>query len=330
MSCRSSRFSTSVSNRLLALLGVAILAAGVGTPAQAGPIGAVGDLYVVDSWHNVVVQFDGTTGARVGTFASGGLTRAGNLVFGADGDLYVSNTRPNNTDGINPYDGNTGAFLGEFVPLGTAGLDGAGKMAFGPNGNLFVAAYSEVSSSGGVYEFDGTTGAFVRMIGAGHFFQTLAFLPSGNLIALDHLTGNVWEYAMPAGTLVGLYAIVPTAQAGMGIAESMIFAANGNLFVLSAHQIHQLDAAGTIVSSFPLTETNFPSDIALGPDGMLYVSDFNFGEVHRYNPVTGAYLGIFADGLIYPIGLTFKGVIPEPATLVLLVVGALGLARRRR
>ena len=55
-------------------------------------------------------------------FASGGglnLTVA--VVFGPDGNLYVSGS---NSDNVVRYNGTTGAFIDEFIPAGSGGLNG--------------------------------------------------------------------------------------------------------------------------------------------------------------------------------------------------------------
>ena len=68
----------------------------------------------VSSVHTAsVLEYDGTTGAFVKTFASGGgLNGPFGLVFGPNGDLFVSSS---NTDAVLEYDGTTGAFVKSFV-----------------------------------------------------------------------------------------------------------------------------------------------------------------------------------------------------------------------
>src|SRR5205823_3419834 len=72
---------------------------------------------------NNVLRYNGTTGASMGTFASGGgLSAPTGLTFGPDGNLYVASQ---NTDSVLRYNGTTGAFLNTFVSTGSGGLTGA-------------------------------------------------------------------------------------------------------------------------------------------------------------------------------------------------------------
>src|SRR2546428_8090283 len=60
-----------------------------------------------------VQRYNGTTGASLGTFASGGgLSGPVHVVFGPDGNLYVSDI---DSGRVLRYNGSTGAFLNTFV-----------------------------------------------------------------------------------------------------------------------------------------------------------------------------------------------------------------------
>ncbi len=87
------------------------------------------NLYVASHTNHSVVRFNGRTGAFIDAFVfsgSGGLSKAQGLTFGPDktGDhwpeLYVASE---NTNSVKVYDGKTGAFLSDFVPSGSGGLN---------------------------------------------------------------------------------------------------------------------------------------------------------------------------------------------------------------
>jgi DNA-binding beta-propeller fold protein YncE len=60
-----------------------------------------------------VFRYNGSTGALMGTFASGGgLNFPCGLVFGPDGNLYVSSEFSNE---VIRYNGTTGALIGTFA-----------------------------------------------------------------------------------------------------------------------------------------------------------------------------------------------------------------------
>jgi hypothetical protein len=90
-----------------------------------------------------VLEYNGTTGAFVKTFASGGgLSIPAGLVFGPSGDLFVSGFTNN---AVLEYNGTTGAFVETFTSGG--GLANPTYLAFSPTAarsralDLYVARY---------------------------------------------------------------------------------------------------------------------------------------------------------------------------------------------
>ena len=89
---------------------------------------ASGGLLVSSTFTNDVKRYNGTTGAFIDNFASGGgLDGSIGLAFGPDGNLYVGSFY---TDSVKRYDGTTGAFIDDFASGG--GLDGTGELIFSP------------------------------------------------------------------------------------------------------------------------------------------------------------------------------------------------------
>jgi DNA-binding beta-propeller fold protein YncE len=68
---------------------------------------------VASEGNNEVIRYNGTTGALIGTFASGGgLNYPFGLVFGPDGNLYVCSLFSNE---VIRYNGTNGALIGTFA-----------------------------------------------------------------------------------------------------------------------------------------------------------------------------------------------------------------------
>jgi DNA-binding beta-propeller fold protein YncE len=142
-----------------AFIGVFVSAGSGGlVEPRSAAFGPDGNLYVtsrdINTGLNGVMRYQGLSGASPGSpLPAAGETWAGaaftpifapqatdgggarELLFGPDGNLYVDG---GNTQGINRYDGTTGAFLGVFVSQGTGTQVNGRGMAFDPEGRLYV------------------------------------------------------------------------------------------------------------------------------------------------------------------------------------------------
>jgi len=90
----------------------------------------------------------------------GALDSAEDLVFGPDGNLYVSNS---GTADIKRYRRNTGIYMNTFVEAGAGGLGAPVGIRFGGDGNLYVVDYTHQN----IKVYDGTSGTFIRTIEPG-------------------------------------------------------------------------------------------------------------------------------------------------------------------
>jgi DNA-binding beta-propeller fold protein YncE len=120
------------------------------------------NLYVNSHMSNEVFRFDGTTGAFMDVFVtagSGGLAQPSGLVFGPnDGNLYVAAHAPMAGGGkVFRYNGTTGEFMDEFVPLGSGEIRNPTALKFGSDGYLYVNS----RGNSRVLRFDGTSGEFI-------------------------------------------------------------------------------------------------------------------------------------------------------------------------
>jgi WD40 repeat protein len=163
---------------------------GLGRPTGL-TFGPDGNLYLMSAADDRVMRYDGTTGAPVPAPGKDGaifvdpgtlLYAYGELAFGADGNLYVSNFGGNDVLRI---DATTGNSLGEFVPAGDHGLTGSHGLIFGPDLNMYVVS----NGTNSVLHYDGLTGAFidvfvppVHLNGPTYltFWDTGSDSPSGN------------------------------------------------------------------------------------------------------------------------------------------------------
>ena len=102
--------------------------------------GARADLLVGSYNTNSVERYDANTGDFLGDFVtsgSGGLLNPIGVVYGPDGNIYVTSGGLNgmtNSSSVNRYDGTTGAFIDNFVSLGSGGLAGQDRAERGKRG----------------------------------------------------------------------------------------------------------------------------------------------------------------------------------------------------
>jgi streptogramin lyase len=288
-------------------------------------------LLVSHSATGQVHRYNETTGAFEGIFASG-IVFPGELTYGPDGHLYVSDI---GADVVRRFDGTTGAALGIFATGG--GLDAPGGSTFGPDGNFYVV--SDLTHN--VLRFNGTTGAFMDVFASGLLTRPadLAFGPDGNLYVTGNHSHNVVRFNGLTGALMG----VVTSVAGP---TELAFGPDGFLYVGSngTQMVRRIDPNTGSGGPFATLNLNGEvGDLVFGPDGNLWVAADRGGalsdSILRYDGSTGAFLGNFANvgsGTNRNLGITFmpQAPIPEPASLFLWAASSLGFAgfyyRRQR
>lgn len=301
--------------------------------AWAPAVALAGELVVSSFSSHSVLRYDGTTGDLIDIFVptqSGGLLFPGGAAIGADGNLYVTSTDPFLSDfGRDPnvpdgrvlrYDGATGAFIDEFVPLlplGSGGLRNPTQLVFGPDGHLYVATSGNDNS---VIRFHGTSGAFIDTFvpqGSGGLRAPfgLAFGLDGHLYVTSGLTDTVLRYDGQTGAFLGVF--VPLASGGLRVPVGLTFGPDGNLYVAGASSGTVVRYDGTtgafvdVFVPFGSGGLSVPHIVAFGPDTDLYVTSTFGDSVLRYDGTTGAFLETFvapgSGGLDRPSSLVFTG-----------------------
>ncbi len=213
---------------------------------------------------------------------------------------------------IRQYDSTTGASLGVFVGLGN-GLTTLSGITYGPEGNLYVCEYSD---SKYILRYNGKTGAFLGIFATASAWPYDAlFGPDGNLY-VGLAGGGVQRFNGTTGASMGM--LIP-----MGPDEflGMLFH-NGSILVTymtsSNGQLRRYDATtgafiATLYSGFI---GNGPRAPQLGPDGNIYVPEWQTPHVAKFNGATLAYQGNLVDDPAHtsPIAVTFT---PDGSFLVL-------------
>jgi streptogramin lyase len=295
--------------------------------ASAGPT----SLFVSSGTSNNVLEYNGATGAFRRVFASGGgLVEPEGVLFGPDGNLYVS-SRPAQ---VLKYNGKTGAFMGVFAS-GHGLQDPAGIQFGGPNNDLYVSSgIPDPPATGGnqILRFDGRTGAFKAVLDP----NNAAGLddPEGMRIGRDGLLyvlstpetgpGEVLRYD-PATNQFKDRFIGKTGPGAVEDPTDLQFTANGDLLVSSAATsvVKEYDTTGAFKETFihggsgGLHEAE---GLTFTPRGNLLVASELGNAVLAFNGTTGAPIGQFvrsnSGGLGEPTFMIFgpaSSAIPLPA-----------------
>jgi outer membrane protein assembly factor BamB len=227
-------------------------------------------------------------------------------------DLFVGAANGNS---VRRYEGQTGAFLGDFTSGGAN--SGQSCPVFRPNGDLYVGEWSLAQPPGtAVRRYDRASGVLISTVvdstlgGAsailfGRYGSLLAVGTEGDLNRYDPLSGAY------RGTLVARGSGGWTSNAGMR------FGPDGNLYLVNTAldtglQILKYNGAtgafmGVFVAAGSGGLGSAGTDLVFGADGNLYVADFLHDAIYRFDGTTGAFIDVFASGggLKAPWGLAF-------------------------
>jgi streptogramin lyase len=240
--------------------------------------GPSGDLFVAsgNNSHGCEVLRYSPAGVFRGVFVSpplsGGPSCDG-VIFGPDGNLYTTDLI---NDVVQRYNGETGAFMSNFVTGGSGGLNGPISLAFGPDGALYVTSLRNNS----VYRYDGTTGAYLSTFvpaGSGGLNAPvgMTFGPDGNLYVTSYFSpswSTVLRYNGQTGAFIDVF--VPDTEAAKGSLNALkgiTFGPDGHLYVVNsngpASSVVRFDSrSGAFVDKF-VTSVAFPQTVIFTPRG---------------------------------------------------------------
>jgi DNA-binding beta-propeller fold protein YncE len=287
---------------LRALALVFCLTFSVCTPAVAGPIGAVGDVYVGSGDQLGIFQFDGATGDFVGVFASVPGSQMSWHTWGPDGNLYAVGIQSFGNWDVFKFDGNTGDLLGTVKSRHAGDFSVAQGIVFGPDGDFYLADFARQR----IFRFDGTTYQRKGMYkgGPGTELGTphgMVISPAGTLMVVSSGFNRILEFDITNNGLglIGTFAGPFNAQQ----AQELSFGPSGDLFVTGGFSggVMRFDGTdGTFLGNFvPQDVELLTQGIAFDGYGRLLVSSITDPDpnensrVIAYDAATGAMLGDF-------------------------------------
>ncbi len=285
------------------------------------------DLLVSSRFSDNVLRYDSATGAFLGVFAEGnGMDNPNGIAYGSDGNLYVG---LGDTGRIMRIDGQSGAYIDDFILPGAGGLAGSRAISFGPGGDLYVAS----GTTDQILQYDGTSGDFVQVAAEGFDGPVgLAFGPNGHMFVGAALTNQVLEYDT-SGALRQTYQ-----EPGFANTTGVLVGDDGLLYAAMSvtNAVLRFDqSTGDFHDVFvkPGGELSIPIGMTFLPDGDLLVGSFGDDAVIRYDGTTGEELGFFIEpgsgGLDGTHNFAFMPV-PAPATALPLLLGSLVTRNRMR
>jgi DNA-binding beta-propeller fold protein YncE len=274
---------------------------GIGMAVFVNWAAAVNVVYVSSFDNDTVLKFNARNGDPLGVFVpagSGGLNGPTGLTFGPDGNLYVSSFVLNNR--VLKYDGRSGQFLGVFVDEQSGGLQGPMDLGFGPDGNLYVVS----SYGGGVFRYNGLTGAFIDRFTTQPGGAEGIRWRQGSMYVSSHVNDNVFQFNAQSGTLIG-----PVVLGFLDWATGLDFGPDGALYVASFFDDSVMkfnSKTGQWMGTFA-SNCLGPEMIRFSPHGDLFVASYSGDSVDCFDGRTGAWKrSMFGNGLSGPMDVAFR------------------------
>ncbi len=238
---------------------------------------------------------------------SGGLDQPQDLLYGPDGNLYVSGFQ---TSAALKFDPVTGAFIGRFTS--NRNIAEATKMTFHTDGMLYISQWGGDEK---VLRFDATTGVFVDEFTSVRVVNGMEFAwdPDGNFIIASwgqNGTDGTIQRFDAEGNFIDI--LVPTNRGGLQ-GPVNLWIDGSDLYVIdwTRGMVLRYDVAtgnffGTFVSGMTRSE-----GYVFDEEGNLYVPDWQQNRINRYDQ-NGSFINTFASGggLFQPNAVMFESASP--------------------
>ncbi len=197
------------------------------------------------------------------------------------------------------YNVETGAFMGNFVGVGSGGVNTPFGSAVGPDGNLYVAD----GQAGKIKRYNGITGAFIDdfVVGVANTPQTLSnvstlkFTEDGVLHAMTSLPPRISRFDAYTGAFLQQVFTISSIMQMIQSRDFIFHPPSGDYIILGTNGRGQRynKTTGALVSNFINPQAypgviSDPQGITIGPDGYIWVSNSGLNNLLRFDATTGA------------------------------------------
>ncbi len=219
--------------------------------------------------------------------------------------MFVSSSQGHS---IQRFDAQTGAFVDNFVPPGSGGLNSPQEIIFGPDGHVYITGFGNPR----IKKYDRDSGQYLGDFTQNYTLRqpTKTIFHTDSLIYVSQWAGNekVVRFRQDNGDFVDEFTSTGVVN-GMGQAWDT----EGNVYVVSwgtdgsNGNVQKFDATGAFQEIFiPTGRGGLSGPVNIWREGgEFFVVDWSIGRVLRFDSVTGAFNGTFISGLVRTEGFTF-------------------------
>ncbi len=259
---------------LSSLLAVAVLLGAGTSPRSAFAFaGGIGDLFVTSDASNLTRAYTGTTGNYLGNFASA-VNGSGilGIHFGATNDRALVGSFGG---GVDEYDATNGNFIKTYNPGGGAQWAGI----YNSLGNVFIGSWV----TNDVREYDGVTGAFIRILFPVPEAADMEYGPNGHLYVCSYGSYQVFELDEVTGLP---YNIIPLPFGAR--ANDVAFLPGGRMIVTAmGPNLCYVYNGVVLTTNFAGAGWQRPHGVVISPhSGNILIADGVTTQVHEFDPTT--------------------------------------------
>ena len=284
-----------------------------------------GNVYFSDTANNQVLKETLSGGSYtqsvVANSTSNGLLRPWGVAVDKSGNVYIADV--SNSRILKETLSGSTYTQSVVADATTNGISGAVGVAVDASGNVYIAntAASNVlkeALSGGVYTQSVVANSTNGLLGPG----SVAVDPSGNVYIADINNSLVVKETLSSGAYTQSV-VANAASNGLNEAYGIAVDGNGNVFIcdfLNLRLLEEVSNAGTYTQRTIVGLLNEPTDVAIGPDGGVYVT----GSALFANASTEQVLKLGLNAALGPVNVGGPGTTPTEVFFTASSAGTIG------